>query len=882
MLTSDSDRVVITFSVEESSISVALVAPSWLPPRYRAPVQSHEVGRFSRPADRTVGVAAGASAAPASDIDLGRGIFATFFSDEIRGYLRRRKGCDLLLGLDPSLVHIPWESTFDGIDSLGAKFRVARQLTTLGEVLQWDPIQRDEAFLKVLVACGDTTRDQGATLVDSLRAVKPGSIVVEPLDPAANRLQFLAAVERNDVIHFSGGFTRCAAHRREACWRLRRDIVKVADLARDCRPPQLVVAACASQVAAALSREHLAASVSLAGLTVLAYTPAESTERPEEVVSAFYEAIAEGARLGEAVRRARHDARGAAPWFSLYGNPSHVPFVRRHTSTDEGRRQLTFVSCDIVGSTRLQHNMPTEAWSKKLQSFRSICRTRTEQHHGRIHDAVGDEVVALFGLPAREDSVIKAIRAGRSILEDVKKEKLHLDLHIGIDTGPNEIREGHPYGVTISCASKLGKLLESPNVLVSGNTHALARNAFEYEDCGRHVVEGFPKPVHAHRVLHESFGSTAGAMTPFVGRVKERQILEQHWRLAYEGASRVVLITGDAGMGKSRIVREFADSIGHDSLGAITWRCSRDHENTALYPVTEFFKRPIDMREHDDDRTKRRRLERLSWPDDRPPQSDGDLREALLALPVTSSNVVPSFSKRQRDATLAAIVEWIVLETRQSPLCLIVEDVQYLDPSTRELLRLVVAASKSLPVLVLMTARTESGVAWKEQGLVRHRLDLLPLSHAERSKLIVAAAAPVTLDLKHVNALAEGTDGVPLFVEELTKKVVQDLRGSDPVPTSLELRVPASIQDLLMARLDQLATTKRVAQLGSAIGREFSHRLIKSVSDHPDSPIQVDNLDDRLRALVESGLVVQDGAPPRRRLRIQTRARARGRPRIVA
>ena len=379
-------------------------------------------------------------------------------------------------------------------------------------------------------------------------------------------------------------------------------------------------------------------------------------------------------------------------------------------------------------------------------------------------------------------------------------------------------------------------------------------------------LKGFDNPTAVYRVLGESPTSgtarfdAAPKLTPFVGRQRELRLIEEHWAAARKGAVRTVLVFGEAGIGKSRLVREFRRSVSLMDRETIEGRCTPDHTNSAFHPVIEFLRRLL--RIHDGDSVESK-LDKIAGTLAAEVEiADAvQLIAALLSVPFDSRYAPLIYpAERLRQLTLDALVSWICREARKAPLCLIAEDIQWIDPSTREFLKRLIAAAARLPLFVLLTQRSEPMHA-PNLAISAYEVELRGLSPDSAREMILGACGESRIPEDVVRLLADKTDGVPLYIEESTRMALDQSAGTVALDTS-NFTVPSTIQDLLMARLDRLASAKQVAQLGAAIGRGFSFALMEAVLAHESSPIKMDDLAARLGTLVNSGLLIQKGEPP--------------------
>jgi predicted ATPase/class 3 adenylate cyclase len=552
------------------------------------------------------------------------------------------------------------------------------------------------------------------------------------------------------------------------------------------------------------------------------------------------------------------------------------------------RRQLTVMFCDLVGSTALSEQLDPEEWRAVVREYQRVSAEVIRHFEGYIAQYLGDGLLVYFGYPvAHEDDAQRAARAGLEIVRAVHELPLShirlqqpLQIRIGIHTGlvvVGEVgdggkREQLALGETPNIAARLQGLAEPDTVIISAATYQLITGLFDCQDLGLHPIKGISTPVQLYRVVGESslhshleVAATKG-LTPLVGRNHEIGLLLERWERAKDGEGQVVLLSGEPGIGKSRLVQELKEHAQQDGATLIEFRCSPYYQHTAFSPVIEHLQHVLPF--HRDD-TPPTRLEKLrhTLAAYRFPQADTvPLFAALLSLPYPEGSPPLNLSpQRQKQKTQEALVAWLLEEAEQGAMYSVWEDLHWADPSTLELLRLLVEQVPTARLLLLLTFRPEFTPPWG----ARSHISQLTLSRLGR-KQVELMAERVTggkaLPAEVLQQIVSKTDGVPLFVEELTKMVVESelLREADghyeltgPLPP---LAIPTTLQDSLMARLDRLATAREVAQLGATLGREFSYELIRAVS-----PLDEARLRQALTELGEAEMLYQRGLPPQAR-----------------
>jgi class 3 adenylate cyclase/predicted ATPase len=525
------------------------------------------------------------------------------------------------------------------------------------------------------------------------------------------------------------------------------------------------------------------------------------------------------------------------------------------------RRQLTVMFCDLVGSTPLSARLDPEDLRRIIGAYHRCVTEVVEGFGGFVARYMGDGVLVYFGYPqAHEDDAERATRCGLALVDRVQRLNQAEELHarVGIATGlvvvGGEVVEHDVAGDTPNLAARLQTLAEPNTVVIAAGTHRLLGALFEYRELGAVEVKGVAAPVLAWQVLRASavasrFEALRGsALTPLVGREEEIDLLSRRWALAKTGAGQVVLISGEPGIGKSRIAAELEGRLYAEPHIRLRYFSSPYHQDSALYPFADQLERASGFLPDDPPAARLEKLETL-LARAAPPDEDAAFIAHLLSLPSSDRHKLPNLNpQRIKERTLEALLRQLEGLAREQPVLMVFEDVHWIDPTSHELLDLTIERVRSLPVLLIITFRPEFQPRWTGQPQVT-MLTLNRLDRRDRSALVAQVAEGNALPDEVVDQIVDRTDGVPLFVEELTKSVLESGVSLVGIPTTLH--------DSLMARLDRLAPVRLVAQIGAAIGRQFTYVLLRAVSDLPD-----DELRGALARLVASELVFERGIPP--------------------
>ena len=546
------------------------------------------------------------------------------------------------------------------------------------------------------------------------------------------------------------------------------------------------------------------------------------------------------------------------------------------------RRQLTVMFCDLVGSTALAGRLDPEDLRDVIGAYHAVVADEVGRFDGYVAKYMGDGVLVYFGYPqAQEDDAERAVRAGLALIERVPTldTTARLQTRIGIATGlvvvgdligEGAAQERGVVGGTPNLAARLQAMAEPNNLLIGESTHRLIGDLFECRDLGAVELRGIAEPMPAWQVLRPSVVESrfealhATGLSPLVGREDELELLVRRWRRAAAGEGQVVLLSGEPGIGKSRLSAALQERLRDEPHIRLRYFCSPHHRDSALYPFIAQLEHAVAF-DHDDPPPARlEKLEAvLAESGDSSGKTAGMLAD-LLGIPAEGRYPpLPQDPQRRRELTLAALLGQLEGLARRLPILLLFDDAHWADSTSLELLDRAVDRLEHLPVMMIMTFRPDFAPPWVGQANVT-TLALSRLAGREAAALADSVAGGKPLPAEILDRIVEHTDGIPLFVEELTKSLLESglLReGAEgyvlagPLPP---LAIPSSLRDSLMARLDRLAPVKEVAQIGAAIGREFSYELLAAIARRGDGELR-----SALDQLTEAGLVFRRGAAPR-------------------
>ena len=543
-------------------------------------------------------------------------------------------------------------------------------------------------------------------------------------------------------------------------------------------------------------------------------------------------------------------------------------------ASDPERRQLTIMFCDLVGYTVLSQQIDPEDLQDVGQLFRETCIEIIEKYDGYISRYMGDAILVLFGYPAAQENDAErsvhaalAIATAVSALKVPNHDDLQLSVHTGIATGlvvagnvigKGPSREEAIVGEAPCLAARLQGLAEPNSVVIAEDTHKLLRDAFECRSLGKHALKGFKAPVTAWQVIgprEVEFRFDAAQMSRLSPLVDRRAEFDQMWRLWNEAklrSRRVLLLCGEAGIGKSRLAKALRDRVESEPHVSVQFQCSPYYRNTALYPFARQLERAAAFERDDSDGVRVEKLRALLGEELLP------IFARLASVPMRDGRDISELSaQRQKDLTFTAMLEHLSALAHERPVLATIEDVHWMDPTSLELITFVIDRIGDARVLFVVTFRPEFSPPWTGRPNVSS-LILSGLAQADGEALAKNVVGRRRASSDIIAHVVGKTDGVPLFIEELTKALLESGvlsgdAGRSARPRSIPFgSIPVTLMDSLMARIDQLDEAKRIAQIGAVIGQEFTLSLMESVTQEPEAELRT-----ALERLVSSGLALR-------------------------
>ena len=555
-------------------------------------------------------------------------------------------------------------------------------------------------------------------------------------------------------------------------------------------------------------------------------------------------------------------------------------------SPEAERRHLTVVFCDLVESTQLAERLDPEDYRDVVRTYQAACTEVIERYDGHIAQLLGDALLIYFGWPtAHEDDAQRAVLAGLEILRalaDANRRvkqlyRVELAMRVAIHTGLVVVgemggggrQEQLALGAAPNVAARLQALVPTGSVVISGATHALVQGYFTMSDLGAQALKGVASPVQVYQVLQESGAqhrfevARRRGLTPFVGRETEVTVLGERWQRARESMGQVVVISGEAGIGKSRLVQILYERVASEPHVHLECRCSPYHQHSAFYPIVDLLERTAGLDRDETAAAKLSKLEAVIAPLRLLVETPVPLLAALLSIPLGDTYEALSLTpEQQRQRTLTTLLAMVTSWAEQRSVLLVIDDLHWVDPSTREFLDLLIDQVPTLPLCVVLTCRPSFQPPWGLRTYLTP-LQLARLSHEQVEAMVkrITGGRPLPSEVMH--HIVTRTDGVPLFVEELTRTVLEsnilrETEGHYELSAPLTaLSIPTTLHASLLARLDRLGTAKGMAQWGATLGRQFSYALLQASSQRAEEALQRD-----LKSLVDAELLYQRGVPP--------------------
>lgn len=539
----------------------------------------------------------------------------------------------------------------------------------------------------------------------------------------------------------------------------------------------------------------------------------------------------------------------------------------------------------MVGSSALAAKLDPEDNREVVSLFQACCAAEIQRLDGTVAQFLGDGVLAYFGYPkAHEDDAERSVSAGLALIKALEKMRpapdVELQVRIGIATGLVVVgdlvrgmvmQENVAIGMTTNLAARLQAVAEPNTIVIAPQTYQLVAATFECRDLGPQKFKGFDEPVRVHQVLRASEIESRfearhrSGLAPLRGRGEDLELMLRRWEQAKRGEGRVVLLSGEAGIGKSRLMRAFEERLAGEPHLRVNFHCSPHHRDSALHPIIGQLQRAASIGQDDSVQTKLDKLQALLTGSSDQLTEDLAVFSTLLSIPAGDRRALPSLTPQQfKERSLSGLMALVREAASRQPVMMVIEDLHWVDATTLEFFSRVVAQAPNLPIFVLATARREFTPPWPDEQHVSTVM-LTRLGRLDAQTLIADVTGGKPLPDEVLEHIVNRTDGVPLFVEELTKAVLEsgllreakncyELTG--PLPP-LSLSIPSTLHASLLARLDRLAVVKDVAQIAATIGREFSYQLIAAVAGLPETDLRL-----ALEQLTRAELVFQRGAIP--------------------
>ena len=556
--------------------------------------------------------------------------------------------------------------------------------------------------------------------------------------------------------------------------------------------------------------------------------------------------LGHGKRLLRAIETLKIESQPSSETPPISNRDVTSQVVEQHREAEF--RQITVMFCDLVGSTQLSEMLDPEDLQRLIDTYRGECGTAIKRYGGEVARYFGDGVMAFFGWPrAHEDDSVRAVHSALEIVSRVKKISgaVTLACRVGLCSGPVVVGETgnsitswsmDAVGETPNIAARLQTLADTNTVLISESTKHLVWSAFDLQDLGPQELKGVTEPMHVYRVLAAKHAASrfeathAESLSPLIGRSSELNLLLDRWKKVKDGDGQVIVLSGIPGVGKSRLLHELKSHIQDDPHVLLHHQCSPYHSQSAFFPVIEQIEQGARVTAREADADKVAKLHAYL------PRATDTSKETLLLLakllsiPPENQRELAELTPRQiKNRTISALVDVLLAFSVQRPTLCIFEDAHWIDPSTLELLELIINRIDHARVLLIVSCRPEFRPSWIAHPHITIH-SLTRLSHTEVKTMIRDLLGGGSIPQELVDQVVEKADGVPLYIEELINSMLSArLRTRDTfeaTPQPVSLRVPETLSDALMERLDRVAPSRRLVQIAAVIGREFSYDLL--------------------------------------------------------
>lgn len=556
--------------------------------------------------------------------------------------------------------------------------------------------------------------------------------------------------------------------------------------------------------------------------------------------------------------------------------PANAPQAANH---EPEVRQITAVFCDLVGSTELSEKLDPEDLRALIDAYRKTCDAAIRRYDGQVANYAGDGLMAFFGWPrAHEDDAVRAVHAGLEILSGVTRihGTVTLASRVGVCSGRVVVgQSGGPggwmeaVGETPNIAARLQALAAPNTLLVSESTQRLALGAFSFQDTGVLDIKGVSRPLRTYRVLSATQTTSrfeaahASFLTPLIGRFAELNLMLDRWQKAKEGDGQVVLLSGLPGVGKSRLIHELKSSIQNEQYFLLNYQCSPYHTQSAFFPIIDQIILAAGLSATDSDADKLSKVKAYLAHIIDDTNESAPLIAHLLSIPVDDHNTLSTLTPQQiKNKTVDTLLEMILSLSRKRATLCIFEDVHWMDPSTLELLELAMSRIDRASVMLMLSFRPEFRHTWSTPANVTSH-SLTRLSRGEVTRMIKGLSKEENLPQQTLDLIVEKADGVPLFIEELTTSTLmvpaqRQQKGGPEHPASIApTRVPETLHDALMERVDRVAQGRKLTQIAAVIGREFSFDLLTAASRTDETDLQ-----SALSQLEDADIIYRTGISP--------------------